>query len=56
MLVSLDVPKAWLYWLVAGCFALMAVLQAIATWRHLATGTSRLIDPEADVAAPPSME
>lgn len=56
MLVSLDLPKAWLYWLVAGCFALMAVLQALATWRHLRAGTSRLIDPEADAAAPPSME
>lgn len=56
MLVSLDVPKAWLYWLVAACFALMALLQARAAWRHLRTGTSRLIDPDADVSSAPLME
>ena len=47
MMVSLDVPKALLYWLVAGCFVLMALHAAWLTWRHLRTGTSRLIDPAA---------
>ncbi len=50
MMVSIDLPKSAVYWIVAGCFACMAILQAWATWRHVATGTSRLIDP--DAAAP----
>lgn len=28
MMVSIDVPKAWIYWGVAACFALMALAQA----------------------------
>jgi TRAP-type C4-dicarboxylate transport system permease small subunit len=48
MLVSIDLPKAWLYWKMAACFALMAMRQAQAAWRHLRTGTSRLIDPDLD--------
>ena len=52
MMVSIDVPKAWLYWFVAGCFALMAAIQAWATWRHWRTGTSRLIDPDVPLTVP----
>jgi TRAP-type C4-dicarboxylate transport system permease small subunit len=47
MMVSLDVPKASIYWYVAACFVAMA---GYALWnlvRHLRTGTSPLIDPEA---------
>ncbi|HBM60146.1 TRAP transporter small permease [Salipiger marinus] len=46
MMVSIDVPKSWVYWFVAACFAAMAVHAAINMWRHLSSGTSRLIDPE----------
>lgn len=49
MMVSLDLPKAWLYWFVAACFAVMTLYQARATWRHW-LGTSRLIDPGAHAA------
>ena len=56
MMVSIDVPKAWLYWFVAACFALMALHQALATWRHLRAGTSRLIDPDPDVESAPLVE
>ena len=35
MMVSIDVPKAWLYWGVAVCFALMAVAAAIVLVRGL---------------------
>jgi TRAP-type C4-dicarboxylate transport system permease small subunit len=51
-MVSIDVPKAWLYWFVTACFALMAAAQALATWRHLRTGTSRLIDPDSEPPLP----
>ena len=51
MMVSIDVPKAWLYWFVAGCFALMALFQTGAAWRHWRTGTSRLIDPDGPIRA-----
>ena len=47
LMVSVDVPKSVIYWAVAASFALMAAHSARATWRHLRTGTSRLIDPEA---------
>ena len=56
MMVSIDVPKAWLYWFVTACLALMTLLQALVTLRHLRGGTSRLIDPDADAHAAPSME
>ena len=46
MMVSIDVPKAWLYWFVFACLVLMTVHAVLATIRHLRTGTSRLIDPE----------
>ena len=56
MMVSIDVPKAWLYWFVTACFALMTLYQALATVRHLKRGTSRLIDPDADVESAPLIE
>lgn len=46
MMVSIDVPKSLVYWGVAACFAAMTLHAAAATWRHLKSGTSRLIDPE----------
>ena len=45
MMVSIDVPKASLYWIVAACFALCALTALWRGWRHLRDGTSRLIDP-----------
>ncbi|MBP0617048.1 TRAP transporter small permease [Jiella mangrovi] len=45
-MVSIDLPKSWVYWLVAVSLALMAVWALAALVRHLRTGTSRLIDPE----------
>ena len=52
MMVSLDVPKALLYWIIAACFVLMALHALWLGWRHLRTGTSRLIDPERHALAP----
>lgn len=46
MMVSIDVPKSIVYWIVAACFAAMCLHQLWVTWKHLSTGTSRLIDPE----------
>lgn len=46
MMVSIDVPKSVIYWTVAACFAVMALLTAWNAWQHLRRGTSRLIDPE----------
>ena len=56
MMVSIDVPKAWLYWFVTACLALMTLHQALATLRHLRRGTSRLIDPDAGVEPSPLVE
>ena len=46
MMVSLDIPKSTIYWIVAAAFVCMALYSAWNTWRHLSTGTSKLIDPE----------
>ncbi len=46
MMVSLDVPKASIYWYVAACFVAMALYSLWNLVRHLASGTSPLIDPE----------
>ncbi|MFV0472627.1 MAG: TRAP transporter small permease [Pikeienuella sp.] len=46
-MVSIQIPKAWLYWLVAACFAAMTLYAIRVGWRHLVTGTSPLIDPDA---------
>ena len=55
-MVSIDVPKAWLYWFVTVCLVLMTLHQALATVRHLRRGTSRLIDPDADASSAPLIE
>jgi TRAP-type C4-dicarboxylate transport system permease small subunit len=56
MMVSIDVPKAAVYWGVAACFAAMTILSLIVTWRHLRTGTSRLIDPDRGLESPQSID
>ena len=45
-MVSIDVPKSTLYWIVAACFAGMTIYAVVVLTRHLRTGTSRLVDPE----------
>lgn len=45
-MVSLDIPKSTVYWIVVAAFVCMALYAAFNTWRHLKTGTSKLIDPE----------
>ena len=47
MMVSIDMPKSYVYWFVSACFAGMAIYAIRNTWVHLRTGTSRLIDPAA---------
>jgi TRAP-type C4-dicarboxylate transport system permease small subunit len=56
MMVSIDVPKSLVYWGVAACFAAMTLLAVWCAWRHLATGTSRLIDPDRGIEAGPTLE
>ena len=56
MMASVDIPKAYVYWIVVVCFAAMAIYQLEATVRHLVTGTSRLIDPDRGIEAAPSLE
>lgn len=46
MMVSIDVPKSIIYYVVSACFAVMAFHTARNGARHLWTGKSRLIDPE----------
>lgn len=45
-MVSIDIPKSIVYWVVCAAFVIMALYSAWHTWRHLQTGTSKLIDPE----------
>jgi TRAP-type C4-dicarboxylate transport system permease small subunit len=52
-MVSIEVPKSIVYWIVALCFVAMTLHALGNAWRHWRTGTSRLIDPEAAVAARP---
>ena len=56
MMASFDVPKAWVYWIVVVCFAAMTLHAILGFIRHLRTGTSRLIDPDAPAHAAPSLE
>jgi len=56
MMVSIDVPKSLVYWGIVACFAAMTVLALFVTWRHLTTGTSRLIDPDKGLEAPRSAD
>jgi TRAP-type C4-dicarboxylate transport system permease small subunit len=46
MMVSLDIPKSTIYWIVTAAFVCMALYSAWNTWRHLRSGTSKLIDPD----------
>ena len=46
MMVSLDIPKSTVYWIVTAAFVCMALYAAWNGWRHLRSGTSKLIDPE----------
>lgn len=45
-MVSLDFPKSSIYWFISACFLAMAIYAVIVFWRHIRTGSSRLIDPE----------
>jgi TRAP-type C4-dicarboxylate transport system permease small subunit len=45
-MVSIDVPKSLIYWIVAACFAMMTLYALRVAWTHWRTGTSRLIDPD----------
>ena len=46
MMVSLEVPKSAIYWIVFGAFVGMALYSAWNTYKHLRDGTSKLIDPD----------
>lgn len=46
MMVSLDIPKSTIYWIVTAAFVGMALYSCWNTWKHLRSGTSHLIDPE----------
>lgn len=56
MMVSIDIPKSYVYWFVAGCFVAMTFYSLRNLWRHLREGTSRLIDPDSHVADAPGMD
>lgn len=45
-MASVKVPKSVIYWGVAACFAAMTVYAAIVLFRHLRSGSGRLVDPE----------
>ena len=45
-MVSISFPKSSIYWFIAACFLAMTLYALLVFWRHLRTGTSRLIDPE----------
>ena len=46
LMVSIELPKASIYWVVVAAFVCMALYSAWNTWVHLRDGTSKLIDPE----------
>lgn len=46
MMVSLEIPKSIIYWIVFVAFVCMALYSAWNTWVHLRDGTSKLIDPD----------
>ena len=54
-MVSIDFPKSSIYWFICACFAAMTFYALVAFWRHLRTGSSRLIDPETAKAVGPSL-
>lgn len=45
-MVSIDVPKSVVYWIVAACFVTMTVYALLVFLRHLRSGTSQLVDPD----------
>lgn len=45
-MVSLQLPKSIVYWLVAASFVAMTAYAIRNAWRHWRTGTSPLIDPD----------
>lgn len=53
-MVSIDVPKALVYWIVVASFAAMTLYAVRIAWKNLSTGSSPLIDPEkyADTVKP----
>ncbi|GAW36369.1 sialic acid TRAP transporter permease protein SiaT [Roseovarius sp. A-2] len=46
LMVSIELPKSSVYWVVAAAFVCMALYSAWNMWTHLRDGTSKLIDPE----------
>ncbi|WP_420410386.1 TRAP transporter small permease [Hoeflea sp.] len=54
-MVSIDFPKSSIYWFISACFLAMTIYAVIVFWRHLRTGSSRLIDPETAKASGPSL-
>jgi TRAP-type C4-dicarboxylate transport system permease small subunit len=56
MMVSIDVPKAYVYWFVCACFAAMTLYALVNAWRHLRSGTSKLIDPHLHAEGVPRMD
>jgi TRAP-type transport system small permease protein len=54
-MVSIDFPKSSVYWLISACFLVMTIYGLIVFWRHLRTGSSRLIDPESAKLTGPSL-
>jgi len=46
MMVSINFPKSTVYWFISACFLAMALYAVLVFWRHMRSGTSRLIDPE----------
>ena len=54
-MVSIDFPKSSIYWFICACFAAMTFYALVAFWRHLRTGSSRLIDPETAKTVGPSL-
>lgn len=54
-MVSLNFPKSSIYWFIAACFLAMTIYALIVFWRHLRSGSSRLIDPETAKATGPTL-
>ena len=46
LMVSIELPKSIIYWIVAVAFVVMAFYSAWNMWVHLRDSTSKLIDPE----------
>ncbi len=56
MMVSIDVPKSYVYWFVCACFVAMTIYALVNGARHLRTGTSKLIDPHLHAEGVPRMD